>query len=254
MRYLAYISLILLPTFSYPVDYQELYRDSLWKKKQEKNIAQSRPHLSQPYKNGTLYVSDRVVYFPDVITEDTARKFVDFISFYNTKSRDPIFVIVSGSAGGSVLHGYTMLRAIRDSLAPVHIIVQTYCYSMCAVIVATVYEKTYALETSTFLMHLPRNMIVNATSVSSASNADMLSKFEHILFSPIARRMGISVRELISRMYSAPKGRDGNWVEIGEDAVRLNWVQTIPKRIVYYYKETLDTSDNLIKAAEEKDE
>ena len=230
------ILLLVLPILS--VDKQQVYNDALYERKLQQTIA--KPIDKPAYKNGILTISNRLIYFPATIDEDSARDFIDQLSFYNLKSSKPVFVIIDGSFGGSVLHGYSILRAIKDSKAPVHILLRTFCYSMCAIIVASVYERTYVLETSMMLFHLPSNMLFNANSASSIQNANVLHYLEDILFAPIASRMGITVKELVARMYKPSKATTGEWILIGKQIISHKLAYTIPAKVIYYYNDLLE--------------
>jgi ATP-dependent Clp protease protease subunit len=181
-------------------------------------------YTKEPFKNGTLTVSDRRIPLNGVITMATADRITERINFLNNQNREyPIFIVIDESPGGSVAAGYKILRTMQGSQAPVYVVVKSFAASMAAGI-TTMAARSYAYPNAIILHH----------QLSSGSMGNLTEQREHVkeieewwkrLAAPVATKMGISLDEFIKRMYK--QRSTGDWREFADNAKKLKWVDEI---------------------------
>ena len=59
------------------------------------------------------------------------------IHYFNNKSSKPIFIVIDNCPGGSVLEGFQIVQAMKNSKAPIHVVVKRFAASMAACITTT---------------------------------------------------------------------------------------------------------------------
>jgi ATP-dependent Clp protease protease subunit len=181
-------------------------------------------YTKEPFKAGTLTISDRRIPLNGVITMATADRITERVNFFNNQNREfPIFIVIDESPGGSVAAGYKILRTMQGSQAPVYVVVKSFAASMAAGI-TTMAARSYAYPNAIILHH----------QLSSGSMGNLTEQREHVkeieewwrrLAAPVATKMGISLDEFIKRMYK--QRSTGDWREFADNAKKLKWVDEI---------------------------
>lgn len=76
-------------------------------------------YTKDPFKDGTLTVSDRRIPLNGVITMATADRITERINYFNNQNREfPIFIVIDESPGGSVAAGYKSSARCRGARPP----------------------------------------------------------------------------------------------------------------------------------------
>jgi len=201
--------------------------------KKRDGYANAKPvYLENPLKeDGTLVISDRRIAFNGPVTMRTADHITTRINYYNNKdSKQPIFIVIDASPGGSVMAGYRILKAMEGSNAPVYVVVKSFAASMAATI-CTLAEKSYAYPNSVILHHQISStiMFANLNLTEQKEFYEESQRWWARLAGPIAKKMGISTEDFIKQMYA--KTTSGDWTEFGTEAQKLKWVDHIVERI-----------------------
>jgi ATP-dependent Clp protease, protease subunit len=191
-------------------------------------FADSKPvYLKNPLKeNGILVISDRRIPLNGPITSDTADFITTRIQYWNNKDREmPIFIVIDGSPGGSVMAGYRILKSMESSDAPVHVVVKSYAASMAAAI-TTLAKESYAYPNAMILHHQISNMAFGRVNLTEQREFHEENKRWWDRFgTPIAAKMGITADEFIKKMYA--RSTSGDWPEFADKAVELKWVNHV---------------------------
>lgn len=218
-----------------------------------KRVSVDIAHREKPYDDGVLYVSDRRIPLNGPITMETADEVTQQLHFFNNQNaKDPIFIVIDYSPGGSVMAGYRILKAMEASEAPIHVVVKSFAASMAAVI-TTRAEHSYAYPNAIILHH----------QISSGTAGNLTQQAEHLkdviewsrrLLGPVHKKMGISHDELVKRMYEHDS--DGDWKEFADEAVKLSWVDHVVDDVREQGMVDLDEAPKgsaTLRAHEEKD-
>ncbi|MCK4935347.1 MAG: ATP-dependent Clp protease proteolytic subunit [Elusimicrobiales bacterium] len=199
------------------------------KKEEWKNAANKEPeYLLNPFKNGVLTISDRRIPLNGPIGRGMANFITDRIHYFNNKSTKlPIFIVINDSPGGSAQEGFRILKAIKTSQAPIHVVVKSYAASMAAII-ATLAPYSYAYPNAIILHHEVSAMTWgNMTQMKE--QLENIKEWEKRAVTPIAKKMGISMTAFRKRMYE--HNSDGNWEEFADKAVKYKWVNNLVNEI-----------------------
>lgn len=192
----------------------------LWKNRVNRDIQYTR----EPFKDGVLTISDRRIALNGPIWADTADYVQERIDYFNNQNREyPIFIVIDGSPGGSVMAGYKILKAMDGSAAPVYVVVKSFAASMAANI-ATQAKKSFAYPNAIILHHQISGGI-GGNLTEQKENVKEMEEWWKRLAAPVAAKMGISLDEFIKRMYQ--NRSTGDWVEFGDSARKLKWVDQI---------------------------
>jgi ATP-dependent Clp protease protease subunit len=185
-------------------------------------------HPLDPLINGTLHVSDRRIPFNGPVGDDLAKFVCDHIAFYNLQSeKEPIFIVIDASPGGSVMSGYQILRAMQTSKAPVYVVVKQYAASMAAV-VTTLAKRSFCYPSTVILHHQPSTTIQgNMTQLHE--QLDWSAIWCGRINVEVAKRLGITLDEFVKQMYAATV--TGDWKILGDEAVRRHWVTDVVEKI-----------------------
>ncbi|NRA58014.1 MAG: ATP-dependent Clp protease proteolytic subunit, partial [Phycisphaerales bacterium] len=98
-------------------------------------VTNDMSYREEPFRDGTLYISDRRIPLNGPIWSGTGSYVADRIQFFNNQSEEqPIFIVIDSSPGGSVMEGYRILKAMETSRAPIHVVVKSFAASMAACI------------------------------------------------------------------------------------------------------------------------
>ena len=195
-------------------------------------FADSKPvFLKTPLKDdGILVISDRRIPLNGPITNSTADFITSRIQYWNNKDRElPIFIVIDASPGGSVMAGYRILKAMESSDAPIHVVVKSFAASMAAAI-TTLAEESYAYPNAVILHHQISSVVFGQLNLTQQREFHEESLRWWARFgTPLATKMGITPDEFIQKMYA--RSSSGDWVEFGEQAKELKWVNHIVKGI-----------------------
>lgn len=182
-------------------------------------------YLKNPLKKkGSLVISDRRVDLNGVITPWKANHVTDRIQYFNNKdTRYPIFIVIENSPGGSVAAGWRILKAMKNSQAPVYVVVKSFAASMAACI-TTLAEQSYAYPNATILHHQPWTFSWGNLREQKEAY-ERLKEIWKRLGGRIAKKMGISLQVLDKKFYE--KSARGDWSEFANNAVKIKWVDHI---------------------------
>lgn len=192
-------------------------REKLWDSEVNKPVV----YRVNPLKNGVLKISDRRINLNGVVTLKKASHIADRLQFFNNKSSVyPVFIVIDYSPGGSVMAGYQIIKAMQSSKAPVIVVVKSFAASMAAII-AGFAEKSYAFDSAMLLHHQVSGY--NAGNIrQQKERLEITEEWAERLLAPIARRMGITLKQFVDRMYK--NNSDGDWVEFADRAAELRWI------------------------------
>ena len=202
------------------------------RKKRDAYADAAPQYLDNPLKeDGTLVISDRRIPFNGPVTSGLANAVTTKINYYNNKDpKNPIFIVIDDSPGGSVMAGYRILKAMEGSQAPVYVVVKSFAASMAACI-TTLAERSFAYPNAVILHHqISSSYMFTSMNLTDHKEAyDDMKRWWHRLADPISAKMGITSDEFIEQMYE--KTKSGDWSEFGDEAKKLKWVDTIVSRI-----------------------
>ena len=190
--------------------------------------AVSPAYLKEPFVNGTLYISDRRVPLNGPITSESAQAVCEQLYFFNNQSTEyPIFIVIDNSPGGSVAAGYQIQKAMQSCKAPVYVVVKDFAASMAAVITTTA-ERSFCFA-NTRILHHQISTGVQGNLTVLREGVEMGELWYKRFGEPVAKKMGITLEEFTTQMYA--HNSDGDWMEVGENAVELKWVDHVAERI-----------------------
>ncbi len=179
----------------------------------------------QPFKDGVLTISDRRVELNGVIYDGSVKPVIEKIQFFANQSDKPIFLVIDSSPGGSVAAGYQVIKAMESSRAPVHVVVKSFAASMAACI-CTLAPHSYAYPNAIILHHqLSYGGAGRLNLTQQREQLDQASKWYQRLGAPIAKKMGVTVDEMVKEMYK--HNSDGDWEQFADDAQKSHWVDNI---------------------------
>jgi ATP-dependent Clp protease protease subunit len=185
-------------------------------------------HPAKPFSHGRLVISDRRISLNQPIITGTADYVCKRIHFYNNQSSTkPIFLVIDRCPGGSVMEGYRIVKAMKASKAPIHVVVKSFAASMAAVI-TTLADHSYAYPNAVILHHqMSSGAGGNMTQIKE--QYDEMKQWERRLMDPVCKKLGITRAQFIKDMYKHNSG--GDWAEFGDRAVKLRWVNDVVKEI-----------------------
>lgn len=183
---------------------------------------------ANPLDGQTLHISDRRIPLNGAIGGGMADFITNRIHYFNNlDSEAPIFIVIDGSPGGSVMEGFRIVTAMQNSDAPIHVVVKSYAASMAAVI-TTLAEESYCYPNALILHH----------QMSSGMSGNLTQQRESLeegyewaarLANPVAEKMGVTPERFTELMYE--NNSDGDWGEFGDVAVDLKWANHVVTEI-----------------------
>ncbi|MFI4860144.1 MAG: ATP-dependent Clp protease proteolytic subunit [Phycisphaerales bacterium JB063] len=183
---------------------------------------------ANPLDGQTLTISDRRIPLNGAIGSGMADYITQRIHYFNNlNSEAPIFIVIDGSPGGSVMEGFRIVTAMQNSDAPIHVVVKSYAASMAAVI-TTLAEESYCYPNALILHH----------QMSSGMSGNLTQQRESLeegyewaarLANPVAEKMGVTPERFVELMYE--NNSDGDWGEFGDVAVDLKWCNHVVTEI-----------------------
>lgn len=183
---------------------------------------------ANPLDGQTLTISDRRIPLNGPIGGGMADYITSRIHYFNNLDPEaPIFIVIDGSPGGSVMEGFRIVTAMQNSDAPVHVVVKSYAASMAAVI-TTLAEESYTYPHALILHHqMSSGMSGNLTQQRESLEEGY--EWSARLANPVAEKMGVTPEEFVELMYE--NNSDGDWGEFGDVAVGLKWVNHVVTEI-----------------------
>ena len=203
---------------------------ALSKKKEEasKRVLNEMIYYQKPYRNKVLHISDRRIALNGPIMRGSADFVSSRINYFNNKSQSkPIFIVINVSPGGSVMEGYRILKAMKTSKAPVHVVVKSFAASMAAVIVTNA-DHSYAYKNAIILHHQPSSGM-RGNVAQQKQKLKTLKEWARRLHEPVAKKMKLSLNDFYEAMYK--NHIDGDWQEFADNAKKIGWVQNIVEEI-----------------------
>lgn len=183
---------------------------------------------AEPLKDGVLTISNRRIPLNGPIGNGTADFVTERLHYFNNLNDEaPIFIVIDQSPGGSVLEGFTIVTAMQNSKAPIHVVVKQYAASMAAVI-TTLADHSYTYPNAIILHH----------QMSSGMRGNLTQQKEQLeegfewakrLAVPVAKKMGVTYDEFTELMYE--NNSNGDWAEFGDKAKDLKWVNNVVEEI-----------------------
>jgi len=185
-------------------------------------------YAANPHQGDTLFISDRRILMNGAIGMDTADYVTQRIDFYNNRDKkNPIFIVIDYNPGGSVMAGYRILKAMETSDAPVYVVVKSFAASMAACI-CTLAEKSFAYPNA-IIMHHQMSYMMWGNMAEHKEQVDSAKEYYRRLALPIAKKMGITMDEMVEKMYE--KNLAGDWEEFGDNAKKIKWVDHVVQEI-----------------------
>lgn len=183
---------------------------------------------AQPLKDGVLTISDRRIPLNNAIGSGSADFVTERLHYFNNLNEEaPIFIVIDKCPGGSVLEGFTIVTAMKNSKAPVHVVVKQYAASMAAVI-TTLADHSYTYPNAIILHHqMSSGMRGNLTQQKESLEEGF--EWAKRLAVPVAEKMGVTYDEFTELMYK--NNSDGDWAEFGDKAKELKWVNNVVEEI-----------------------
>ena len=190
-------------------------------------------YLKDPLqKDGTLVLSDRCITLNGVLLPWKANYVVDQIQYFNNKdTKHPIFLVIENSPGGYMNAGWRILTAMKNSQAPVYVVVKSFVASMAACI-TTLATKSYAYPNAEILHHQPWVFAFGVKNVRAQKEMyEDLKRAWVRMGTPIAKKMGISLAALDKKFYE--KSMRGDWTEFATEAKKIKWVDHVITGVKY---------------------
>jgi ATP-dependent Clp protease protease subunit len=195
----------------------------------ESQVNTAPKYLKEPVVNGQLVISDRRIVLNGPIIKGTADYIVERIHYFNNKNADyPIFLVIGYCRGGLVMEGSRILTAMRNSHAPVYVVVKSFAASMAAII-TTLAERSYAYPDAVIIHHQVWNTS-RGNRTEQIEKLKILDEWTERIISPVAEKMGMSLDEFIHQMYE--HNSNGDWREFADVAVKYKWVDYVIENII----------------------
>lgn len=193
----------------------------------------SRPRLEypdQPLQDGTLQISDRRIPFNGPVMPALADFVTARIAFYNNQDdKKPIFIVIDNSPGGSVFAGLKILQAMKESKAPVIVVVKQFAASMAA-ITATSADRSYCYP-GTIILHHQMSTGYRGNMTDLRQSAQWTENLYQRTFTPICTKLGYrDIASFEKDMYQ--HFASGDWLLAGDEAAKRKWVTATAERMI----------------------
>lgn len=193
------------------------------KEKLEDRVIGEEQYPDEPFKDGILTVSVRRIELNGPIMSGAADYVCQRLDYFNNQSDKPIFLVIDNCPGGSVMEGMHILQAIKESNAPVHVVVKRFAASMAAII-TTLADESYCYPNAIILHH--------QASTSMSGNGRLLEDqkkmFDEIssrVIGEVAKKLGTTEEKFVEEMYE--NRSSGDWELFGDEAVEKGWVGNV---------------------------
>ena len=121
------------------------------------------------------------------------------------------------------MSGYKILKAMHGSQAPVYVVVKQFAASMAACI-TTLADRSFAYPNA-ILLHHQLSGGVNGNLTQQREWVDEMEEWWRRLATPVAKKMGMTLDEFITKMYQ--NDSEGDWEEFADEAQKLKWVDHV---------------------------
>ncbi len=194
----------------------------------DSQVNKPKEYQKEPFVDGQLLISDRKIILDGPIWPSDSSYIVEKIQYFNNKTIEyPIFLIIDYCPGGSVMEGTRILKAMKNSRAPVYVIVKSLAASMAAAI-ATLAERSYALPDAVIIHHQVWG-VSWGNKTEQREQLKILEQWSERIMRPIATKMGLTLEKLVEKMYE--NNSRGDWFEFANDAVKYKWIDYIVEDI-----------------------
>jgi ATP-dependent Clp protease protease subunit len=190
-------------------------------------VLTEKQYTDKPFSKGVLTISDRRIELNGPIMFGAAKHVAERIHYYNNQSDKPIFLVIDSSPGGSGMEGFHILQAMKNSQAPVHVVVKRFAASMAAII-TTLADESYAYPNAIILHHQGSSFVSGNTTMQK----EQLERFKEMsarLVGEVAKKIGITEEQFVKRMYS--NRSTGDWDLFADKAVKQRWVGHVVNEI-----------------------
>lgn len=197
------------------------------KEKLEERVLGEEQYPDEPFQDGVLTVSLRRIELNGPIMAGAADYVCQRIDYFNNQSDKPIFLVLDECPGGSATEGFQIVQAMKNSKAPVHVVVKRLAASMGAII-ATLADHSYCYPDAIILHHQGSTMIMG----NGRNMEDQIRQFKQVskrLIGGVADKLGISEEEFVDQMYA--NRSSGDWDLFGNEAVEKGWIGNIATTI-----------------------
>jgi ATP-dependent protease ClpP protease subunit len=174
------------------------------KEKLEERVLGDEQFPDEPFNDGVLTISLRRIELNGPIFAGAADYVCQRLDYFNNQSDKPIFLVIDECPGGSATEGFQIVQAIKNSKAPVHVVVKRMAASMGAII-ATLAEHSYCYPDAIILHHQGSTMLAG----NGRGMEDQLRQFKEIskrLVGAVAEKIGMSEEDFVDQ-WPAPSVR-----------------------------------------------
>lgn len=193
----------------------------------EDAVIDERQYPDQPFKNGALTISDRRIELNGPIFDGAANYVCDRIDYFNNESDKPIFLVIDSSPGGSGLEGLQIVQAMKNSKAPVHVVVKRFAASMAAII-TTLADQSYAYP-GAILLHHQASSGMSGNTTQQKESLERMKEMSDRLVGAVAEKIGVTEEQFVEQMY---KNRStGDWDLFADEALKQGWVDHVVDEI-----------------------
>jgi len=190
-------------------------------------VLKKKTYADQPFVDGVLTISDRRIELNGPIMSGAAKHVAERIHYYNNQSDKPIFLVIDSSPGGSGMEGLHILQAMKNSKAPVHVVVKRFAASMAAII-TTLADESYAYPNAIILHHQASSMVLGNTT-QQKEQLERVREMSARLVGEVAKKIGITEEQFVKQMY---KNRStGDWDLFADEAAKQGWVGNVVNEI-----------------------
>ncbi|MEM6798270.1 MAG: ATP-dependent Clp protease proteolytic subunit [Planctomycetota bacterium] len=193
----------------------------------EDRVLGEEQYPDEPFKDGVLSISPRRIELNGPIMTGAADYVCQRLDYFNNQSSKPIFIVIDNCPGGSVMEGFQIVQRMRESDAPVHVVVKRFAASMAACI-TTLADHSYCYPNSIILHHQASSRLVG----NGRSMEDQKKMFDEIstrLLGSVAKKIGTTEEEFVNAMYE--NRSSGDWDVFGDKAVEMKWVGAVVNEV-----------------------
>lgn len=190
------------------------------KEKLEDRILGEERYPDEPFKDGVLTVSLRRIELNGPIMQGAADYVCQRLDYFNNQSDKPIFLVIDNCPGGSAIEGMQIVQAIKESNAPVHVVVKRFAASMAAII-TTLAEHSYCYPDA-IILHHQASTVMQGNGRVLEDQRKMFDEITKRLIGEVARKIDLDQEEFIEQMYE--NRASGDWDLFGDQAAEKGWV------------------------------
>lgn len=193
------------------------------KEKLEDRILGEEKYPETPFEDGVLTVSLRRIELNGPIMQGAADYVCQRLDYFNNQSDKPIFLVIDNCPGGSAIEGMQIVQAIKESNAPVHVVVKRFAASMAAII-TTLAEHSYCYPDA-IILHHQASTVMQGNGRVLEDQRKMFDEITKRLIGEVAKKVGLEQEEFIEQMYE--NRASGDWDLFGDHAAEKGWVGNV---------------------------